>query len=70
MKYFYSGPFSAVTLQTAKGPQDVVLHPDNDVDLPEDHPYTKTLVALKHLTKPVATASEVKAPSKSAKEGA
>ena len=70
MKYFYSGPFSAVTLQTAAGEKDVVLHPNSDVDLPEDNPYTKTLVALKLLTTPAVAASDAKVSPKPAKEGA
>lgn len=50
MKYRYSGPISGVTF--ADG-QEVLLLPDSEVELPEDHDYTQTLQALGHLT-PVA----------------
>lgn len=53
MKFIYSGPLSGVTL--ADG-QEVLLHPDTEVELPEDNPYVQTLQALEHLTPvPVAT---------------
>ncbi len=47
MKYRYSGPLSGVTL--ADG-QEVMLHPEAEVELPEDNDYVKTLLALEHLT--------------------
>jgi len=50
MKYRYSGPTSGVTLQKGaedKSAQEVMLHTGAEVDLPE---YTKTLLALGHLT--------------------
>ena len=53
MKYRYSGPTSGVTLQkSADDPavQEVMLHTGAEVELPEDHEYTKTLLALGHLT--------------------
>ena len=53
MKYRYSGPTSGVTLQkSADDPdaQEVMLHTGAEVDLPEEHEYTKTLLALGHLT--------------------
>ncbi len=53
MKYRYSGPTSGVTLQKgADDPdaQEVMLHTGAEVELPEDHEYTKTLLALGHLT--------------------
>ena len=46
MKYRYSGPLSGVTLDNG---QEVMLHPGTDVELPEAHDYTKTLLALGHL---------------------
>lgn len=52
MKFRYSGPLSGVTL--ADG-QEVMLHPDTEVELPEGNDYVKTLQALGHLA-PVAAA--------------
>lgn len=46
MKYQYSGPMSGVTL--ADG-QEVMLCPGSEVELPEAHDYTQTLLALGHL---------------------
>ncbi|MGX2039874.1 hypothetical protein ACWJKU_07025 [Methylocaldum sp. MU1018] len=62
MKYRYSGPTSGVTLQkSADDPdaQEVMLHTGAEVELPEEHEYTKTLLALGHLTpvKPAAKTS-------------
>lgn len=50
MKYRYSGPTSGVTLQKGEEAQEVMLHTGGEVDLPEEHEYTKTLLALGHLT--------------------
>ena len=50
MKYRYSGPTSGVTLQKGEEAQEVMLHTGAEVDLPEEHEYTKTLLALGHLT--------------------
>lgn len=53
MKYRYSGPTSGVTLQKGAddtSAQEVMLHTGAEVDLPEEHEYTKTLLALGHLT--------------------
>ena len=53
MKYRYSGPTSGVTLQKGaedKSAQEVMLHTGAEVELPEEHEYTKTLLALGHLT--------------------
>ena len=59
MKYRYSGPTSGVTLQKGEEAQEVMLHTGAEVDLPEEHEYTKTLLALGHLTpvKPAAKTS-------------
>jgi hypothetical protein len=46
-KYRYSGPPSGVTLADGS---EVMLFPGSDVELPEAHEYTATLVALGHLT--------------------
>ena len=50
MKYRYSGPTSGVTLQKGEEAQEVKLHTGAEVELPEEHEYTKTLLALGHLT--------------------
>ncbi len=53
MKYRYSGPTSGVALQKGAddtSAQEVMLHTGAEVDLPEEHEYTKTLLALGHLT--------------------
>ena len=69
MKYRYSGPTSGVTLQKGaddNSAQEVMLHTGTEVELPEEHEYTKTLLALQYLT-PVSD----KAPAgKSATKGA
>lgn len=53
MKYRYTGPMSGVTLNEG---QEVMLFPNTEVELPEDHEYTQTLLALGHLTPlPVTT---------------
>jgi len=58
MKYRYSGPLSGVTLDDG---QEVILHPGTEVDLPEQHDYTKTLLALGHLAQlPTAKNAKVK----------
>ncbi|ARU23671.1 hypothetical protein RSSE_c3288 [Ralstonia solanacearum] len=49
MKYRYSGPTSGVTLQQGEDIQEVMLHTGTEVELPEDHEYTQTLLALGHL---------------------
>lgn len=50
MKYRYSGPTSGVTLQKGEEKQEVMLHTGAEVELPEEHEYTKTLLALGHLS--------------------
>ncbi len=50
MKYRYSGPTSGVTLQEGEKVREVMLHTGAEVELPDDHGYTKTLLALQHLT--------------------
>ena len=59
MKYRYSGPTSGVTLKKGEEAQEVMLHTGAEVDLPEEHEYTKTLLALGHLT-PVSTKQATK----------
>lgn len=60
MKFFYSGPFTGVTLQVGDKTQEVMLHTNTHVDLPADNEYTKTLLALGHL-KPAAADAAAKA---------
>ncbi|ATV43122.1 hypothetical protein [Pectobacterium brasiliense] len=50
MKYRYTGPASGVTL--ADG-QEILLWPAQVTELPADHEYVKTLIALGYLL-PVA----------------
>lgn len=59
MKYRYSGPTSGVTLKKGEEAQEVMLHTGAEVDLPEEHEYTKTLLALGHLT-PVSAKQAIK----------
>ena len=58
MKYTYKGPTSGVTLVVNGKDKEILLHNGKQVDLPEDHDYTKTLVALGHLTKVDVSVSE------------
>ena len=62
MKYRYSGPTSGVTLQQGEEAKEVMLHTGTEVDLPEEHEYTKTLLALGHLS-PVNRATKTTARS-------
>ncbi|NLR73580.1 hypothetical protein [Leeia aquatica] len=64
-KYRYSGPSSGVTLQDGETGYEVMLHPGTEVELPEAHEYTRTLLALNYLT-PVPEAVR---PGKSAARG-
>ncbi|AAQ59802.1 conserved hypothetical protein [Chromobacterium violaceum ATCC 12472] len=45
-QYLYSGPVSGVTL--ADG-QEIMLFPGKEVELPVEHEYTQTLLALQYL---------------------
>lgn len=52
--YIYHGPPSGMTLREASGrTREVLLHPDQDVRLPADHPHVQALVARRLLV-PVA----------------
>ncbi|MCP1292945.1 MULTISPECIES: hypothetical protein [Chromobacterium] len=65
MKYLYSGPISGVTL--ADG-QEIMLFPGAEVEMPEQHDYTRVLLALQHLSPlPQAAAAST---SPSAEQGA
>lgn len=62
MKYRYSGPTSGVTLKKGAddaSAQELMLHTGAEVELPEEHEYTRTLLALGHLT-PVAPQPKTK----------
>ncbi|PAK13995.1 MULTISPECIES: hypothetical protein [Burkholderia cepacia complex] len=58
MNYQYSGPTSGVTLQDGNDVREIMLHTGREVDLPEQHEYTRTLQAMGYL-KP-APAKQVK----------
>lgn len=59
MKYQYFGPVSGITLEPPDGPpREIMLNPRATVDLPDDHPRVKRLVAQKLLV-PVSEAQEV-----------
>lgn len=49
MQYRYSGPLTALTLNTETGPRDVVLHPNASVELPEGNAHIAALVAQGYL---------------------
>lgn len=56
MKFIYHGPASGVTLADGT---EVLLWPENEVELPEELDYVQTLLALKHLAPvPPETAAE------------
>ena len=61
MKYRYSGPTSGVTLQEGEEVREVMLHTGAEVELPAEHDYTQTLLALGHLTPVQESAKQVKA---------
>lgn len=63
MKYRYSGPTSGVTLRKGEEAHEVMLHTGAEVELPAEHDYTQTLLALGHLT-------PVQEPAKQAKPSA
>ncbi|WP_460418875.1 hypothetical protein [Pseudomonas sp. microsymbiont 2] len=49
-RYCYKGPPSGIELRLADGSTLAVqLHPGNAVELPADHEYTRTLIALRQL---------------------
>lgn len=50
MKFVYHGPMSGATIRLDDGEErDVMFHDGAPVDLPESHPYTKSLVAQGYL---------------------
>lgn len=72
MKYLYRGPSSGVTLQRGTGKQEIVLNSNTEVELPEEHAYTQTLLALNHLIpiqSELFTTPSVTSPKKNTKRG-
>lgn len=59
MKFRYSGPTSGVTLRDGESQTEVMLFDGVEVELPEAHDYTQTLVAQGRLT-PVADPAPVR----------
>lgn len=49
MRFYYGGPMSGVTLREGEHVREVMLYPDTEVELPIDHAYTQTLLALRYL---------------------
>ncbi|SUA58107.1 hypothetical protein [Oligella urethralis] len=66
--FLYTGPTSGVTLQTAQGAQEILLHTNSQVQLPVNHGYVNTLIALGHLRE-VSMPNTAKVASVSAKSG-
>lgn len=69
MKYRYSGPTSGVTLHSGADDTDareVMLHTGAEVELPQEHEYTRTLLALGHLTPAAPRAGADKSTTKGA----
>lgn len=59
-RYCYKGPPSGIELRLADGETLAVqLHPGCSVELPADHEYTQTLVALRQL-EPIHTESDMR----------
>lgn len=65
-RYIYSGPLSATSLRVGVEVLDARLIPGEAVELPEEHEYTKTLLALKYLA-PAPAAAKKTAEEKGAK---
>lgn len=64
--YTYSGPLSGATLPRCPQGDDrreVMLHPGCAVELDPEHPYTRTLIARRHLTEVPLAAVPVKKPA-------
>ena len=57
MKYKYTGPDTGVTLVLNGEEKEIMLYTGKTVDLPENHEYTKTLLALKYLARTPSSAS-------------
>lgn len=49
-RYIYQGPRSSAPLRVEGKVIDVPLIPGQPCELPADHDYTKTLIAMKYLT--------------------
>ena len=61
--FTYHGPPSGVTLGNG---EEILLHTGATVNLPEEHEYTRTLLARKLIT-PEATATQTAVPAKPGK---
>jgi len=48
-RYTYVGPLSGASLRVNGKDVDVLLNPKKPVELPSEHPFTKTLLAQKRL---------------------
>ena len=44
--YRYHGPISGVTLRVGDTEYEIMLFPESDVEMPEQHEYTQTPLAL------------------------
>ncbi|KMN33076.1 hypothetical protein VI26_15960 [Chromobacterium sp. LK1] len=64
-RYRYSGPTSGVTLQEGEDVREVMLHTGAEVELPVEHEYTKTLLALQYLTPVDDKGKQAKPPARS-----
>lgn len=49
-RYIYSGPRSAASLRVGSEQFEAPLIPGQPCELPADHEYTQTLIAMKYLT--------------------
>lgn len=67
MKYTYHGPQSGATLKDGKEALEVLFFNGRGYELPESHPYVKSLVAQKYL-KPVEQTKPKFKKSKETKE--
>ena len=67
MKYIYNGPASGVTLRFGEVLQEILLFPEQEVEMPADHEYTQTLEMLGYLT-PVEDPSIYDVPAEPAPE--
>ena len=70
-KFKYQGPTdSSVTLKVDGADQDVLLFRGTSVELPEEHEYVKTLIALGYLVADDAPQAPADATESTSKKGA
>ncbi|MDD3012614.1 MAG: hypothetical protein PHC34_02800 [Candidatus Gastranaerophilales bacterium] len=60
MKYLYTGPTSGVTLNAGN---EILLHKGEEVELPANNDYVKTLIALGYLNE-IQVGTETKSDKK------